>query len=590
MTSVERFSICSTSTLVGGGEDEIEAEAQSRSFQAPPQYWTVTGIPGSQAARRYSNIGGNSPADVDFTDVADRIVGGITLSRQGSLSTLRAQPIRNTNSAHRPSAPPPSYSLSASARITSDSEEENPTSDNNLRIPWRSLILPSPRLSRRKSSAKMKTSNSERAVSFPSSSSSPTFPASPSANNTSDQRYFSLNSSNGSRHSSPFQSYTDDYTAPVPPPFPAGYSLYTSCYCEENAYLLAAYLGKICHSWNKYETNSLRETYTKWAVDVVVVSNKSQTVALREQKAGSSPANNYQVVWDYHVFVVVSCRRGVTGKSNLAGPSNSRPRPNLFSKKLTDTRSDTDATATATSSWVYDLDSRLDMPTPLIKYLSATFGIESGEIDFMQKRFQPLFRIITASDYFTRFGSDRSHMKRPASPGRETIEWIQPRPEWDLILGCKASHSSNYFMDSFVDMRVKVGDGRFGVIVKLEDLINSRGLMADKEEDDKEDVLAAGVAVLLDKVPGSDFGQQAIHREDPIIPLEEDEQERTPGILIGGVQRYGMRPPPPPPDGAIIAPNRGKRIMDPLYPAYISQAYESRLGKEHCAIQDNISS
>lgn len=584
----------------------MEAEERSHYIQAPPQYWTITGIPATrpQAAQRYSSIGGNTTtssssnggvAGVDLTNVADRVVGGITLSRQGSLSTLRAQPVRNPPSAQRrPSAPPPSYSLSAAYRITSDSdnEEENLPRDDNLRIPWRSLILPSPRLSRRKSNIKMKSSNIERAGSSPSSSlSAPTSPASLSANNTSDQRYFSLNSSNGSQQSSPCRSYTDDFAAPVPPPFPSGYPLYASCYCEENAYLLAAYLSRICHSWNKHERSSFQESHVKWSVDVVVVSNKSQMVALWEQKAGSSAANNYQVVWDYHVFVVVSCRKSTSGRVGTAGPSTSRARPNLFSMKLTDARLEAEAMTTVTSSWVYDLDSRLEMPTPLVKYLSVTFGIESGEIDFMQKRFQPLFRVIPAADYFTRFGSDRSHMKKPTSPGRETVEWIQPRPEWDLILGCKASHVSNYFMDSFVDMRVKIGDGRFGVIVKLEDFINSRGLMADKDDDDKEDVLAAGVAVLLDRIPGSDFEQQAIQREDTTIPMEEDEKERTPGILIGGIQRYGLRPPPPPPDGAIIPTNRGKRIMDPLYPAYISRVYESRLADEESRIvHDHVQS
>jgi hypothetical protein len=326
----------------------------------------------------------------------------------------------------------------------------------------------------------------------------------------------------------------------------------------------------------------------KWGVDVVVVSNKNQTVALWQQKAGLSASSDYQVVWDYHVFVVVSCQKrnkvAANGESSNTTPPRSR---SLFSRgSVADNVTRTDGAPT--SSWVYDLDSRLVTPISLTKYLSATFGIENGAIATLNKRFQPLFRVISANDYFVRFGSDRSHMKVASnSPDREDAEWLQPRPEWDLILGCKADHSNNYFLDSFVDMRVRVGDGRFGVIVKLEELYTGQGLMAGRE-DYQETTLAAGVAVLLDRVGDENDATMHEHQEGEslqshdsvMIPLEEDEMDRTPGVMIGGVVRLGIRPPPPPPDGAVIAPNRGKRVMDPLYPAYILKAYEHRMGDD----------
>lgn len=330
----------------------------------------------------------------------------------------------------------------------------------------------------------------------------------------------------------------------------------------------------------------------RWDVDVVVVSNKNQTVALWQQKAGLSASDDHQVVWDYHVFVVVSCQERnkteANGESSNTTPPRSRP---LFSRgSVADNLARVEGAPA--SSWVYDLDSRLVTPISLTKYLSATFGIENGAIATLNRRFQPLFRVISANDYFVRFGSDRSHMKISSnSPGRGDIEWLQPRPEWDLILGCKAVHSNSYFLDSFVDMRVRVGDGRFGAIVKLEELYTGQGLMSARE-DYQESTLAAGVAVLLDRVGEGDDTLSQEHQETGslqshdsiLIPLEHDEVERTPGVLIGGVVRLGIRPPPPPPDGAVIAPNRGKRIMDPLYPAYILKAYEHRMGDDKAGI------
>lgn len=102
----------------------------------------------------------------------------------------------------------------------------------------------------------------------------------------------------------------------APPPLPRK-EHYAACYCEENAYILATHLADTCTRLNDAAAAAPAATATAsdgahqwvarqvWDVDVVIVSNGSRTVAFWQQRASRDPST--LVIWDYHVFVLVSC-------------------------------------------------------------------------------------------------------------------------------------------------------------------------------------------------------------------------------------------------------------------------------------------
>lgn len=69
---------------------------------------------------------------------------------------------------------------------------------------------------------------------------------------------------------------------------------------------------------------------------------------------------------------------------------------------------------------VYDLDTRLDFPTPLERWLDATFPMEVPPV------YRPRFRIVDGDRFLARFESDRSHMKSEDG-------WAAPPPPWPPI-------------------------------------------------------------------------------------------------------------------------------------------------------------
>lgn len=138
---------------------------------------------------------------------------------------------------------------------------------------------------------------------------------------------------------------------------------YAPFYCEEN-------IWHLCQ-----ETDFL--PYDR---SVVFVSNERKTCALWHQRARG--AENEPVLWDYHVIM-------------------------LYRK----------------SGWkVYDLDTLLPTPTPIVEYLRATFG-EMAVPD----EFRPLFRVIDADEFVRVFSSDRSHMLNADGT------WQVPPPPWPAI-------------------------------------------------------------------------------------------------------------------------------------------------------------
>ncbi|PWN36644.1 uncharacterized protein FA14DRAFT_152074 [Meira miltonrushii] len=424
---------------------------------------------------------------------------------------------------------------------------------------------------------------------------------------------------------------------PEPPALPQPYDIYTKCYCEENAYILAAYLDRICKKRNKEENHDWQ-----WNVDVVFVSNENKNVALWQQRASQMPETDNIVIWDYHVFVVVSCtpkprsqshaslgRRPSARTTHSSGPMSARlPRrqstvPTDYS--ILDTvyvpQSNPGLTETETKttySWVYDLDSCLRTPTRLSQYLQATF--KSDIHTTVSAHFRPRFRIIPAASYFAYFASDRSHMLiTPSQEERETFEaicastgWVldsqlpqqynSPLPRWPNIRGALAE-SDNLLMDSYVNMIGGAGDDRYGTTVSLLELMQGTGLCNDgyvpvqdaptsrngseRARREEGDHIQSSVKKMLDDLQnGSQLTRQmsvqSHSRSNSTSSSNEGSQsEDLPGFVLGVRRFYGRRPPPPVPEGVdrfarVDFTGRGKRVTNPLFPAYMHATLQSR--------------
>ncbi|KAH6918996.1 N-terminal glutamine amidase-domain-containing protein [Coprinopsis sp. MPI-PUGE-AT-0042] len=225
-----------------------------------------------------------------------------------------------------------------------------------------------------------------------------------------------------------------------PPILPAT-SIYTSCYCEENVYLL-------CKSFL-----STPEIASRWDVWAVFISNAEKKVALFRQKAASK--EDWPVIWDYHVVLLLQPREG---QDDHAG---SEP-TNLV------------RTPSSRSSWVYDFDTLLPNPCPFEEYLEMTFPASIRE-DYQRlaadhKPTNSCFRVIYAEEYLMNFASDRSHMivqittldvseglevQNGGQDGSNTLKYSSPPPNYDPIVGETAAAvgiASN--LSDFVNMTV----------------------------------------------------------------------------------------------------------------------------------------
>lgn len=139
---------------------------------------------------------------------------------------------------------------------------------------------------------------------------------------------------------------------------------YSANFCEENI-------------WHLCKNPALADFSKK----VLIVSNRTSYCPFRFQKS----INNDEIVWwNYHVILLAS---------------------------------------KVGSTWVYDFDSTLPMPTSGMEYMNLTFGrterLTPGQL--------PCFKAIEASDYLNSFVSDRSHMKD--SEGN----WLSIPPKWPII-------------------------------------------------------------------------------------------------------------------------------------------------------------
>ena len=72
---------------------------------------------------------------------------------------------------------------------------------------------------------------------------------------------------------------------------------------------------------------------------------------------------------------------------------------------------------------VYDLDTLLSTPTPMVQYLESTFAGAD-----LPAQFRPIFRLIDADEFVSVFSSDRSHMKDGDG------NWLVAPPPWRPII------------------------------------------------------------------------------------------------------------------------------------------------------------
>ncbi|PWN47310.1 hypothetical protein IE53DRAFT_256086 [Violaceomyces palustris] len=334
------------------------------------------------------------------------------------------------------------------------------------------------------------------------------------------------------RHSLIKQSQDFSWEGLSPPPYPPPRErLYKSCYCEENSYHLVDYLSRKLSLLNASAlattpstSDSDRSLIPVWDARVIFVSNPTKSVILWCQKASQSPNSGYPVIWDYHVFVAVTCtlttasERRRASAAHLKDPSVSPDGPTrsrsgskskglqffkaVPSSKSSDGRrsgsSDDVAEDEFRRTWIYDPDSLASLvhgekgdgeraapgdhskeepsPMPLSFYLSATFRPAMVELAGIPVELRSSFRIIPAGDFLDHFASDRSHMLVPSpssSSSHPDRVWASPPPEWPCIVGPESQRRRirNNLMEKYVDINLDVGcsgrdDGAYGSLLK----------------------------------------------------------------------------------------------------------------------------
>eukprot|EP00116_Pleurobrachia_bachei_P011378 sb/3471640/ len=144
--------------------------------------------------------------------------------------------------------------------------------------------------------------------------------------------------------------------------------IYTSCYCEENVY-------KLIESWE----NRPRDLHA------VFITNALKQCPIWQQESSSNPAQ--PVIWDYHVIA-------------------------------------------ATSTHVFDLDTRLPFPCDLEMYLQQSFKPD----EVLNPVYMQKLRPIAAEDFLKTFSSDRRHMKKDG-------EWLSEPPTYAPIFNPSLGHN-----------------------------------------------------------------------------------------------------------------------------------------------------
>ena len=167
---------------------------------------------------------------------------------------------------------------------------------------------------------------------------------------------------------------------------------YTPNYCEENIWQLS-----------RHPSLPAGLRY------VVFISNPDRSCALWSQRAAEQAGA--PVVWDYHVILFIE------GRENL----------------------------------VFDLDSTIGVPVALGRYLDETFPFA----DQVERKLQPLFRIVESGEFRRTFASDRTHM-------RQDGRWRHRPPPWPPI----QAPGKQMNLDDFIDMK----SSGYGEVINLRGL------------------------------------------------------------------------------------------------------------------------
>ncbi|KAL5511532.1 hypothetical protein ACEPAH_4749 [Sanghuangporus vaninii] len=226
-------------------------------------------------------------------------------------------------------------------------------------------------------------------------------------------------------------------TKRCPPPLLPVDRVYTANYCEENIYLLVKRL---------LQDEQVR---AGWCVYAVFISNNTRTVALWSQKIREDV-----VVWDYHVILALKPRVSRTSAGREFGHDDE-----LVSMPV----------LTGSPIWIYDLDTRLDVPCRWEDYVKRTFPYSTPEAAedgwTIPDTYWSHFRVVEGEEFLECFASDRSHM---LVPGSDPPHYHSPEPPYPPIVGTKAAAlgRTNNLMSHFVCMDVE--NREIGRVLTLE--------------------------------------------------------------------------------------------------------------------------
>jgi len=196
---------------------------------------------------------------------------------------------------------------------------------------------------------------------------------------------------------------------------------YTSCFCEENVYMLCKTLSQV-----GFAAADASDLF------VVFISNGNQQIPIWRQK-NSKDATGL-CIWDYHVICI---QRDLKREE---------------------------------AAQVWDLDTTLPCPVMLDVY--ATEALRPWVA--LRSEFTRLYRIVAAPVFLRSFASDRRHMKR--SDGT----WIALPPQYDCLVGEDGSvHNLGEFLKISEDkVLLKLGlaesllkHERFGIVLSEGDLL-----------------------------------------------------------------------------------------------------------------------
>nr|XP_024382569.1 protein N-terminal glutamine amidohydrolase-like isoform X2 [Physcomitrium patens] len=167
---------------------------------------------------------------------------------------------------------------------------------------------------------------------------------------------------------------------------------YTSCYCEENVYMLCKKLSKV-----GLAAPDASDLFA------VFISNPKRQVPIWRQRSSKDAAG--LCVWDYHVICI---QRDLKRE---------------------------------TAVLVWDLDTSLPCPTTLDDYVAGAFQPWIP----LNPEFSRFYRVIAAPMYLRFFASDRRHMKKKDG------SWMALPPLYDCLV---AEDGAVHNLEEFITMSV----------------------------------------------------------------------------------------------------------------------------------------